>query len=438
MKKALALLLTVLMLLGLVACGSASAPATDDKKSDAPAEESKAEEAPAEESKAEEGAENAEPAAFTVGIVTGTISQAEDEQRGAEAVVAEYGNADEGGMVRHLNYPDNYMKEQETTIQQIASLADDENLRVVVVNQGPPGTAAAFQQIKERIPECICMVGNSQEDPNLIESVADLVVDPDNVNRGYLIPLAAQKMGAKKFVHVSFPRHMSIELLQVRRDIFEATCKKIGLEFIAETAPDPMSDVGIPGAQQYILEKMPEWVEKYGKDTAFFATNDAQTEPMLKRVAELGAIFVEQDLPSPILGYPGAFGIDLKNEAGNWPAILKKVEEAVVEKGGKDRMGTWAFSFGYSTTQALAEYGKNIVEGKMEKGKLEDLLKCYEKYTPGAKWNGSVYVDRASAEARENHMLVYQDTYVLGKGFLNMTDVEVPDVFALMEEMKDK
>ncbi len=54
------------------------------------------------------------------------------------------------------------------------------------------------------------------------------------------------------------------------------------------SAPDPVSDVGVAGAQQYILEQVPNWLEKYGKDTAFFATNDAHTEPLLKRVAEVG------------------------------------------------------------------------------------------------------------------------------------------------------
>lgn len=371
---------------------------------------------------------------FHIGIVTGTVSQAEDEQRGAEAMIAKYGDADKGGMVRHLNYPDNYMQEQETTIQQIASLADDPLMRVVVVNQGAPGTTAAFKQIKEKNPNILCFVGNSQEDPFMIEEVADLIVDPDNVNRGYLIPLAAQKMGAKTFVHVSFPRHMSIELLSLRRDIMEATCKEIGLNFVMETAPDPMSDVGIPGAQQFILEKMPAWVEKYGKDTAFFATNDAQTEPMLKKVAELGAIFVEQDLPSAILGYPGALGIDLKEVAGNWPEILKRVEAAVIEKGGKDRMGTWAYSFGYTTTQALAEYGKQIVEGTMQKRNKADILRAFSIFTPGANWNGSAYIERSSGMEKDNHMLVYQDTYVFGKGYLGMTDVEVPNVYGLLDK----
>ena len=50
------------------------------------------------------------------------------------------------------------------------------------------------------------------------------------------------------------------------------------------------------------------------------------------------------------MGYPGALGIDLSKEKGNWPAILKKVEAAVVKAGGKARMGTWAYSYGYTTT----------------------------------------------------------------------------------------
>jgi hypothetical protein len=222
---------------------------------------------------------------------------------------------------------------------------------------------------------------------------------------------------------------MSIELLSLRRNIIEEACKDLGLTFVQETAPDPMSDVGIPGAQQFILEKMPAWVEKYGKDTAFFATNDAQTEPLLKKVAELGAIFVEPDLPSPIMGYPGAFGIELKEEAGDWEAILKKVEETVVEKGGAHRMGTWAYSYGYTATQALAEYGKNVVEGTMEKDNLEDVLKAFSEFTPGAEWNGSLYLDQVSGNEIKNHVMVYQDTYVFGEGYLGNTSVEVPEKY---------
>ncbi|WP_147385816.1 DUF3798 domain-containing protein, partial [Fusobacterium sp. HMSC065F01] len=87
-----------------------------------------------------------------------------------------------------------------------------------------------------------------------------------------------------------------------RRAIMEQTAKDLGMEYIEMSAPDPLSDVGVPGAQQFILEQVPNWVKKYGKDIAFFATNDAQTEPLLKQIAAYGGYFIEADLPSPTMG----------------------------------------------------------------------------------------------------------------------------------------
>lgn len=430
MKRVLAILIALLMVFSLVACNKTDEPATDANKT----EGEKTTEATDGETK---DGESTEASDFHIGVVTGTVSQSEDEQRGCEGMIAKYGDAKDGGLIVHKNYPDNFSAEQETTIQQIVSLADDPKLKVIVVNQGVPGTAAAFKQVKERRPDILCFAGNSQEDPNLIEAAADLVIDPDNVTRGYLIPLAAQKMGAKKFVHVSFPRHMSIELLSLRKDIMEATCDKIGMEFAMETAPDPTSDIGIPGAQNFILEQMPAWVQKYGKDTAFFATNDAHTEPMLLKVAELGALFVEQDLPSPILGYPGALGIDLKEAAGDFNKIVEKEEELLSEKN-PGRMGTWKYSYGFSTTQALIELGKRMVESGNDMMNTDDVKTVLGDMTPGAAWNVSTYVDRTNMEERKNHILVLQDTYVFGKGFLKMTDEEVPDIYKMLEDYQSK
>lgn len=368
-------------------------------------------------------------APFHIGICTGTVSQSEDDLRGAEQVIAEYGDVANGGMIQHITYPDNFMQEMETTISQIVGLSDDPKMKAIIVNQAIPGTTEAFRRIKEKRPDIFCIAGEAHEDPGVIESAADLVINADNIARGYLIIAAAQKMGATDFVHISFPRHMSYELLSRRRNIMEEACNDMGIKFHFETAPDPTSDVGVAGAQQFILEKVPAWLEKYGPDTAFFCTNDAHTEPLLKRVAEMGGYFVEADLPSPLMGYPGALGIDLSAEKGNFPAILGKVEQAVIDKGGKGRMGTWAYSYGYTNSAALAEYAKRVVEGSAEMGSFKDLMAAYEKYTPGAKWNGSYYVDLNTGVRKKNHVLVYQDTYVFGTGYLGMADLEVPEKY---------
>jgi len=381
-------------------------------------------------------AATANPAPFHIGIVTGTVSQSEDDLRGAELAIQKYGDVSKGGMIKHLTYPDNFMSEMETTITQIAGLADDPKMKVVVVNQAIPGTTEGFRRIKEKRPDILCFAGEAHEDPNVITSVADMAINADFVSRGYLIINTAKKLGCKTFVHISFPRHMSYETLGRRRAIMEQACKDLGIKFVFETAPDPTSDVGVAGAQQFILEKTPAWVKKYGKNTAFFCTNDAHTEPLLKQLAKYGGYFVEADLPSPLMGYPGAFGIDLSKEAGNWPVILKKVEKAVIAAGAKGRMGTWAYSYGYTNSAALAEFGKRIVEGKAKLNSKKDLMDCYAAYTPGAKWNGNYYTDLGTGVTKKNLMLVYQDTYVMGRGYMNAASVQVPAKYSQIKMTK--
>ena len=364
-------------------------------------------------------------APFHIGIMTGTVSQQEDELRGAEKLMEIYGDEAHGGMVKHVTYPDNFMQEMETTISQIVGLADDPKMKVIIASTAVPGTTEAFRRVKEKRPDILCLAGNSQEDPGVISSVADLTVNANDIYRGYLLPVAAKKMGAKNFVHISFPRHMSYELLSRRRNIMEATCKDIGVNFHFETAPDPVSDVGVAGAQQFILEKVPAWLEKYGKETAFFCTNDAQTEPLIRQIVNYGGYFVEPDYASPLMGYPGALGLDLTAEKGNFPEIVKKIEEVIKQKGASGRLGTWVYSHPYVVTAGLGELGKRVVEGKA-KLTVEDFIAACKGITPGIKVNGSRYTDVSTGVEKTNYIMVYQDTYVFGKGYLGMTEIEVP------------
>ena len=64
-------------------------------------------------------------ALFHIGTMTGTVSQSEDELRGAERLIKEYGQVSDGGMISHLTWPDSFMTEMETTTSQIAGWVDD-------------------------------------------------------------------------------------------------------------------------------------------------------------------------------------------------------------------------------------------------------------------------------------------------------------------------
>lgn len=397
MKKVVSLLLALIMAFSLVACGEKKGE-TDD---------------------------NTVP--YKIGIVTGSVSQSEDDRRGAEAFQKEYGE----DMVQLAIYPDNFTEETETTIQSIVNLSADPLMKAIIVNQAVPGTTEAFRKIKETRPDIICIAGESHEDLPEIGSAADLVTNNDFVSRGYLIIRTAHELGCDTFVHISFPRHMSYETMSRRVAIMKAACEEFGMKFVLETAPDPTSDVGVSGAQAYILEQVPAWVEKYGQNAAYFCTNDAHTEPLLKRLLECGGYFIEADLPSPLMGYPGALGLDLTEEAGDFEKILTKVESAIVEKGGADHFGTWAYSYGYTLSAGLALHAKNVLDGKSELKDMDDVAAALQVYSPKAAWNGASYTNATTGAKSENVFLIYQDTYIMGDPghFMGNADVEIPEKY---------
>nr|MCR4687006.1 DUF3798 domain-containing protein [Lachnospiraceae bacterium] len=362
---------------------------------------------------------------FRIGIVTGSFSQSEDDRRGAQDFLEKYGE----DKVTLAIYPDNFTDEYDVTVQTIVGLSEDPKIKAIVVNQAVDGTTDAFRQIKETRPDIICIAGEAYEDFEDIASVADLVVNCDFVSRGYLMVRSAHELGCDTFVHISFERHLSYETVAREVAVMKAACEEFGMTFAQEEAPDPTTEVGVPGAQAYIEEHVEEWVNKYGQNAAYFCTNDAHTEPLIAGLMEYGGYFIEADLPSPVLGYPGALDIDFTDSTASPEEKLRIVEDAVVEHGGAGRFGTWTSSYGCTVSAGLAEHARNVILGESSINDIEDLAKAFAVFSPEAEWNGSGYIDVDTGVKANNIILIYQDTYIMGDPgrYMGATKIQVPE-----------
>ena len=418
-KRLMTILIASMMSLSLVACGNTQGGEDSSEPSDDITTEEEVDDA---ETTGEDNEDS-----FHIGIVTGSFSQSEDDRRGAEAFQKKYGE----DVVTLAIYPDNFTEELDTTIQIIVSLADDPDMKAIIVNQAVDGTTEAFRQIHEKRPDILCIAGEAYEDFSDIGAVADLVVNYDFISRGYLMIHTAHELGCDTFVHISFPRHLSYESVSRQVAIMKAACEEFDMNFVMEEAPDPTTDVGVPGAQAFITEHVPQWVDQYGQNSAYFCTNDAHTEPLIKGLMEHGGYFIEADLPSPTMGYPGALDLDLTAEGGDYELITAKVEDAVVENGGAGRFGTWTYSYGYTVSAGLAEHARNVILGESEINSIEDLAKAYGVFSPGADWNGSAYIDAETGSRSDNTILIYQDTYIFGDPgrYMGITGIEVPQEY---------
>ena len=77
----------------------------------------------------------------------------------------------------------------------------------------------------------------------------------------------------------------------------------------------------------------------------------------------------------------------------------------------------------------LAQHAYNVITGVSELDEIEDISDAYAEFSPGANWNGSSYTNAETGVKSENIFLVYQDTYIMGKGYMGATELEVPEKY---------
>ena len=83
---------------------------------------------------------------YKIGIITGTVSQGEEEYQAAQKMVETYGK----DKIVTATYPDNFSTETEATIAQVVGLASDPKVKAIVFVQAVPGAAAAIDKVHLR------------------------------------------------------------------------------------------------------------------------------------------------------------------------------------------------------------------------------------------------------------------------------------------------
>ena len=318
----------------------------------------------------------AEEGNWKIAILTGTVSQGEEEFRAAEKAIATWG-AD------HIitdTYPDNFMAEMETTVSKIVAFAADPDVKAIVVCQAVPGTKAAFDKVRElRGDEVLLIAGTPQEDPAVISAAADIVMYADEIAQGNTIMETCANWGIDVLIHYSFPRHMAMELIVGRHALMQENAEILGIELVDVTAPDPTAEAGLSASQQFILEDVPQQMAKYeGKKVAFFTTNCGM-QPSLQTavLAEPNAYYPQPCCPSPYHAFPATLGLELA-VGGDDLAALQQIAAKLEEHGATGRFSTWSSPVAMTIIEIGVEYGKAFVDdpamARNDAAKLADLL----------------------------------------------------------------
>ena len=325
----------------------------------------------------------AEEGNWKVAILTGTVSQGEEEFRAAEKAIATWG-------AEHIitdTYPDNFMSEMETTVSKIVGFAADPDVKAIVVCQAVPGTKAAFDKIKETRKDILLIAGTPQEDPDVISAAADVVMYADEIAQGDTIMETCANWGIDVLIHYSFPRHMAMELIVGRHTLMQQNAEALGIELVDVTAPDPTAEAGLSASQQFILEDVPQQMAKYaGKKVAFFTTNCGMQPSLQTAILDQpNAYYPQPCCPSPYHAFPATLGLELA-VGGDDEAALKAIAAKLKDYDAVGRYSTWASPVAMTIIEIGVEYAKGYIDGTIEGrndgAKLAELLQAK---IPGAK-----------------------------------------------------
>jgi hypothetical protein len=259
-------------------------------------------------------------------------------------------------------------------------LVSDPEVKALLIFQEPAGSAAAVKACREVRPDVLYMAAVVAEDPDVVDSTFDMIIDPAKIPMGESIIKLAKEMGAETFVHYSFPRHMAMESLAQRHDVMKATCEELGINFVDATSPDPLSDAGVTGTQQFILEDIPKKVAEYGENTAFFGTNTAMMDVMVKAVVESGGLLPSTCDPSPFQGFTSGLSIEIPEDKSSDPQYaIAQIQAKLAELGKSGRLATWPVSSSMLYFNAIFEYARQYGEGTItEKNDVEALTAIFD------------------------------------------------------------
>ena len=320
---------------------------------------------------------------WKIAILTGTTTQGEEEPRAAQRAIATYGE-------EHViwdTYPDNFTSETETTISKLIAFASDPDVKAIVTCQAVPGTSAAYNKIREMRPELLLLSGVPQEDPKTSCSASDVLFYADEIGQGDTIIETVAGWECDIFVHYSFPRHLAIESIASRKAVFEANCEALGIQYVEATAPDPTSDAGTAGAQQFILEDVPLKMKEFeGEKVAFFSTNCAMQEALQTAVlAEANAYYPQPCCPSPYHAFPAALGLEALQVGGDDADALKQIAAKLAEHDAVGRFSTWPTPVNMSLLEVGVKYAYGYINGEIASKNDEATIKAmFEEVAAGS------------------------------------------------------
>ena len=295
---------------------------------------------------------------YKIAVITQPLSEDPYTFEAAQNLKDKYGDT-----VVTVTYPHHHDTQPEQTVAMITDLAKDPDMRVIIFAETVNGTTAGIKKLRETRSDILVIASMNTENASEIAPLSDLCFIENKAVTGTSIVEQAAKMGAKTFVYITCQKDLANSVISAHEEQLKETCSASGISFIEATAPNPTGAEGLIGIQSWMNENIPRYVEQYGKNTAFYATDESMSTPLVRQIATCGAILPQLCNPSPYHGFPEAFDIDLKDRKADTDYLLHQVKTAIHSYENSGRMAAWSVPQSMIVIRAGVEYSRKWCEG---------------------------------------------------------------------------
>ena len=302
-----------------------------------------------------------------VAILVAPESQDPESYRRAKELEAAY---PKNVIVRE--YPDSrVLKAGDPEIKTIAEeLAADETVGALVFARATQFTDISISAAKEKNPALKFLCVEPEQTLAKLAERSDYVFCCDWSKAAPAIITQAKAQGAETFIMFSFDRQLNDNALASgARVAFETACKEQGMTFYYEQSTDPIFSGGIPHAQQFIAESAARLRrnQKIANENVCFFSTDSSVQTALIELAEKnGFLYVSPAFPSVYSGAAELFP-DLKapEKVKDTATFLTALKEAVAGKASKARLSAYTYPLAATLLDGAVFTAFDLLTGKM-------------------------------------------------------------------------
>jgi hypothetical protein len=348
--------------------------------------------------------EDTEPQQGKIAIITFPAFVVQESYYAARAVVEKYGE----DTVLHEVGPEQVFvggddsEDMEVLFTKIAAMPE---VKALIIHYTNPSMNKALDKLLETRSDILIIYAAESSNINSLQR-ADILLTTHAVKTGKEIARMAYEAGANTFVYYTdpgdYPGYMNTPITYAKEALIRSECERLGIEFIFVAS----SSTGMTG---FIYKDALGKVAEYGKDTAFYSTDDITQSTLINVCLEEGAIYTAPHRLSPYSGYGYSAALELDGYSFHYykdvecpvyayfdepeqmtdpafrQATLGEINQIIVSAGLGGRFSIWPFPDFFLSTFSSVDYALKWMAGETNgKADAKVMQECMEAYTgPG-------------------------------------------------------